>query len=80
MCGKAVVRQLDPRAPYALYEAVSLQCSHEAIGGTQMLDRWFNMRLRCDWASQACARGIARIDAEAIAIGAALLTYGLLRF
>ena len=45
-----------------------------------MLDRWFNFRLRLDWAGQACARRFGRVDAEAIAIGAALLTYGLLRF
>ena len=45
-----------------------------------MLDRWFNLRLRFDWASQACARSFPRLDGEAIAIGAALLTYGLLRF
>lgn len=45
-----------------------------------MLDRLFNLRLRFDWASQACARRFGRLDAEAIVIGAALLTYGILRF
>ena len=44
-----------------------------------MVDYWLSFRNHLAWAAQAYRRGTSRIDFAPILIGAALLTFGMLR-
>ena len=44
-----------------------------------MLNLWLNLRLSRDWAAQAFACGVSRIDVAPILVGGALIALGIIR-